>query len=357
MRKAGWLLLVASAATSAADPVCSHPPDPATQAALDDYSLAVAAQAVAGNDARQLVAAAAWVAVAQTAKAQRELPEAQDMFARAAELAGPDPVAWALLATACRSTCTLATDPQERWRTLDADNAAPWLAEADRALEAKDEDRAREALARAAQAPRFDWYWAAQVRASVNAARAVPVPPEGIRYAEEEGFAARDAADVFGMGMAFAASLPGGVRVVEACRAHADWQGDCARLGRLMEAKADTLLGRGIGRSMQRNVLGPDSAGARALAERDRVAQWRLYQSARLSTPEGMTRMLQRIAAAGAESEPRLVERLLRDAGVPLAPPTDWTVERGRADWDRDHPAPDADADARCGNPEVASKP
>ncbi|HET7842632.1 MAG TPA: hypothetical protein VFL14_00665 [Xanthomonadales bacterium] len=325
MRTLAFLLLAAPVLAPAAVDPCAPP-----EAELKERALAIVERATLGTDARVLVAAAGWWRVGQGMPWQDEAaPEA--LYARAADLAGPDAVAWSMLARSCGRDCLLQPAPIERWVALDADNAAAWVALAGRALHANDDAAAHAAVARAAHAPRFDGYWVETLRASVAATRSVPLTPALERDIERQGFSARDGMDVEAFGVALAHAMPGLGSVIEACAAHPDWRVDCLRLARTIEATGDSFVVQAQARALQRRLLDEGSADARALAERVRAHEWRVLRMIELTDePEEMAPMLRRLLATG--SEVRATEQALREAGIPVVPPPGWTSEQGQAE-------------------------
>lgn len=342
------LLFALPALSGAAAPACPQPSREPPSEAITDHALAIVEQAMAGNDARVMVMAAGWWRLSAARDASKEATaEATAMLVRAADVAGPDAIAWSMITRACGRDCGLANDPSERWLALDADNAAAWIAETNRALAANDDAAARAALARAAAAPRFDDYWVPAVNAALAAARAVPVPAELADYAESEGVPAGDAADLSAVGIALALAMPGAGRVPEECGKRADWHDDCLRLGRLMEARGDSVVGEQLGRSMQRHLLPEGSTAAAALAERQRRFDWLTIQAALLADeasefPEALRRLVRTGTEMGA------IELQLKEYGIPLTPPADWSADDGRREFAKRHPPPDPAALEAC---------
>lgn len=307
--------------------------------ALDDYALAVAANATSGGGARELVSAAGWLRTVDRARDDRESLEADQMLARAAVLAGDDPIAWFMLAQACAEPCAIEPDPDARWLELDRDNAAAWSDELVRAQAAGDAGRARAALASAAAASRFDWYWLESIQASMDAARRVPMSDAVLRAAAREGIDGDDAIVAYAVGVSLAQTLPPVNPMIEACSANPDWRADCLRLAETMEDRGDTLLAQGVGRSIARRLLATGSAEAEALAARDRRYRWQTFNFARLGEIEPPSRALARLVEN--RSEPGAFEAQLRDAGVALDPPPGWSPEAAAAELAKRHPPPD----------------
>ena len=343
IRKLGFLLLtlplMAAATTPCPTPERDREERAAAAAAMDDYALAVAAQAASGGTAREIAAASAWLGTIERIRHDVDSPEVAAMQRRAAELAGTDAVAWYLLATACGPQCPLRPAPSERWLALDGDNAAAWADELVRATAAGDEGRARAALARAAGAPRFDWYWSESVAASLAAARAVPMPAAVLREAERDGVPAADATAAYAAGVSMAYGLPATAPLIEACATHPSWRDDCLRLAETMESRGDTVLARGLARAIARRLLVPGSPESAALAERDRRHHWQMFNLGLLAEAEGPSRALARLQADG--SEPAALEAQLREAGIALDPPPGWDAGQAGAERAIRLPPPD----------------
>jgi len=354
-RLAGLLLLLPVLATAATSPGSCAPRDLAAERAMDDFALAIAARTAAGNDARAMVMASEWLRNVDALREPGKSLEADRLLTRAAELAGPDPVAWRMIARGCGKDCAITPEPHARWLALDADNAAAWSEELLRALAVADEVGARDALSRAARAPRFDWYWVESIRAALLVARAEPAPPEVGRMAEEEGFPARDAADLYGLGVAMSQALPALMPLVEACATQVEWRDDCLRLAQTMEQRSDSQLARTVGRWIGRRLLSADSPEGRALAARELRYQWQAFQVSRVPLPDDVPLALQRLLTTG--SEPLAFELQLREAGISLDPPPGWTVEDARAALARRATAVDPEAPGDCETRSDPSKP
>ena len=186
----------------------------------------------------------------------------RDSLARLAVTA-TDPVTYALAFHACAGrsrdgTCALLS--AEQWARLDPGNAAPWLEIFAAAQKRKDTASANEALHRIATSTRSEQRLFDLLGLLLGAAPDDDALQNGVLVLSIEV-----------MGVQSAYSLPGYQPLVAACKAEmlrdANRRQTCGAIGELLADKSDTLLERGLGARLGRQLGWPEERIDRMRAE------------------------------------------------------------------------------------------
>jgi hypothetical protein len=198
---------------------------------------------------------------------------------QASELAPDNPaIIWLNLqlcaATAGCDSRTIATDL--RW--VDPDNSAAWMSELSDAHKDKDTVEIARVLADMARGKRFDVYYHGIVLMMFDALAAVRRElPGGVTASDRERLITLE-------GAAAAEIFPPFAPLTDACKesgSTAERREVCTRIARIMQ-KGDTVLAQTVGFGMERRLLSPDSAEAKAIAERRQLLEWRLAAADKL---------------------------------------------------------------------------
>jgi hypothetical protein len=239
----------------------------------------------------------------------------RDAFARA----GSDVIAHVLLAQSDASGdgARLRAEAAARWQSLEPDNLAPAFF-APVSVETL--------LAAARDRRRFDLHMYEQVRWMQSAY---------VRHAPADAMLGELSAEGFGAiaasGIWAAVAIPALQPLAEACREPAldaapTRRDDCRAIARLMADASDTGLGTMIGIGLLGRVASNEAERAEA-AQRQRRFDWQMQNWSMIASrqPQGGAAEFARLLRdASIQREQQLVERVLREAGVPLDPPAGW---------------------------------
>lgn len=216
-----------------------------------------------------------------------------------------------------------------RWRQLEPTNLAPWLADAGAPP--------RQVLEAARTATRVDGHVYAQLRAMLEAYRShPPLAEEAVLLHDDDGrpMSPDGYAAVHGMGL-LAIAMPNLQPLLDFCRETAAvaptsiQAGDCRRTGELLTT-ADTSLMRALGFALA-GAMAADGPARRDVDTARRRFDWQMLEWGRLSLSApggGIEDFVRLLRDPAISDEPALVERLLREAGVPLDPPAGWQPPR-----------------------------
>lgn len=237
-----------------------------------------------------------------------------------AALQGGDVVALAL--SLYQADPALRAQALSRWIAAEPDNAAPLLFHG----------APSDWLERAAGTRRFDlhmyeqvrWMQAALIRHPLTASERASLGIEADVPDEEH-------AAITAMSLFAAMAAPGFDGLFEACgvqsgRPSSQARPSCVHLAEVLAHHSDNNLARSVGVGLLEQLAATPQARAQAAALR-RQLDWQMYEWQRISAAqprEGMPQFARLLRAPGITSEPVLVERILREAGSPLAPPADW---------------------------------
>ncbi len=201
---------------------------------------------------------------------------------------------------------------------IEPDNGAVWMQALNVAAGAGDDDAVDDALARMAEARRFDDHFVDIVHAWIDVYDRHPPPASLSTDAYDAGF-------VTAFAKAAATAMPAYQAIVNACKPRAegsDRAASCTTAGRVMLERGDTLIARSIGFAILRNL---DAA-----TEADRAAKRNLewYQANVLS---GTGENGDARDALAHESDWRrmsdeidVLKSALRRAGLPTEAPEGW---------------------------------
>lgn len=277
------------------------------------------------GDARKQIAAAQFAAPDQKDPSRSALKKTPALVKRALELGPQDPlVLWIAASNACLDQPGCA-DPAalKTLQGIDADNISVWLLAwpADGNAQAQ-----RDALARLAQAQRYNDYWGADVVALYRALEVLPVPKEITAL----GLSSESAR------INFATSVASAFLPVPLQRLHqfcikldaandAAAIADCIAVARKLEA-GGTFVAQGIGYAIEEALLQP-GVDKDVMGARRRSAAWQkekfMELSARFSREPELAQAY--IAALEKEpDEPSAVIALLRGQKLHTDPPGGW---------------------------------
>lgn len=256
---------------------------------------------------------------------------------RARRLAGDDALVWWSLAYDCPASAAACdrTAALARLREIDPDNALVWLVDLPGGT--PDDAAALDAtLEQAARATRFDMHYVE--RAARYAELLGPIEPSAsLLAAIPTEFLVPATADgvqmMVALGFVLGQSVPAITPITNTCKAAAAHPGSarhtsCRAIAGTLASTSDSLLGARIGSNLQLALAAPgaerDAAGA---TQRKLAWLWEAgaeLQSSGADDPVFTAEQLARWRTPGA-TELSMLRDLLRDQGVPLDPPTDWT--------------------------------
>ncbi|WP_407353568.1 hypothetical protein [Luteimonas sp. R10] len=259
--------------------------------------------------------------------------DAQAWRRKAFSRAGADVVALALLVAGADAEDAVRADAAARWRQVEPSNLAAWLSNPDASPQ--------QVLEAARTAARVDGHMYAQLRWILQAHRDhPPSPAEAARiHGGGNGQPATldDFAAIHGMALLAATATPRFQPLLEFCRragtqAPGSMQAqDCRRAGELLMS-GDTFLVRMTGLALADGTA-RDAVERGRLAEARRRFDWQMLQWGRLSGSApggGIGDFVRLLRDPAIDDEPALVERLLREAGIPLDPPAGWRAPNRR---------------------------
>lgn len=258
------------------------------------------------------------------------------LIRRARDLAGDDALVWWSLAADCPASAAACdrASALARLREIDPDNAWVWLVD----LPDGDHDAAAldAALAQAARASRSDLHFVERAARYAELLRPTE-PTASLLAAVPAEFRIPATADgmqmVLALGFALGQSMPAMSPLMKACEAAVAAPGSprrasCRAMAHTLANASDSLMGALIGSRLQLALAdaGPDRDAAEA-SRRKLAWLWEAgaeLQSSDAGDPSFSAEQLARWRKPGA-TELSMLRDLLRDHGVPLEPPHDWT--------------------------------
>lgn len=249
---------------------------------------------------------------------------AETWLRAAAAKAGDDVLANQLvIAAAAGGDSALRAEAAWRWQAADPGNLAPLFHTGTTA----------DALLREARrTDRFDtrvydvvrWIMSTQVRHPPDAQERAVLAVDGTYDVEA-------AAAVTAMSQWAAFAMPG-YAVLLACRDDAlratpTRASDCRHVAGLLMEHSSGAIDRVIGLDMLRAVAGSASERVAIEAQRRRV-DWQMLEWGRVSASQpdgGIAQFVRLLSDPSIRTEQQLLERVLREAGVPLEPPPGWS--------------------------------
>ena len=220
-----------------------------------------------------------------------------------------------------------------RLREQETDNAAVWIAVVNDAAKRHDEAAVEASLKRMAASRVFDGHFVDQMKAVADVYRRFPMPAEMVA---ESGAGSADSAEAGAttgaLAVTAAIALPGFQPLVNACRVdpasrrNRERASDCAAIGRLLAARADTLLASRIGPVLLR----VSKTYVDADVDAARVDDWTYHNfTSLLPTDENDPAAFERFHAYVADwiatrSELEAMRRMTLRAGLAATPPDDW---------------------------------
>ena len=297
----------------------------AQESAWDAYLYRVAAQLARSGTGRDLAFAAILIDLSPRGKSAAG--QAQGWRRAALERAGPDALVYQLLAFKTpEDEGAQRAEAARGWLALEPHNFSALMQQA----------LGPEALLVAARESRYaDMHMYEGVRWMQSAIlRHLPTAQErqalgGPPHRAEEGAATT----ATGIWAAFA--LPGYKTLLDACRPETlgdapTREADCRHVAHLLVERSSTVLDQGVGLAVQRRLARTPAGRAEALARR-RQLDWLMRESAPLAMQDGGAPFVRLLADPSIHSEQQLLERLLKEAGRPLAPPAGWKWRMPRA--------------------------
>jgi hypothetical protein len=282
------------------------------------------------------------LSAAESAERNELLDRADAAFARA--LKADDRWALWLAAMDCpaRATVCAKDDSLARLRAIDADNGATWLAELYRARDAHDAVRARNALARLAQATHYDTHAGDMVRALFAAFDGLPLPSRldaGITDPTATAQELAAARRVMQAWFLFAGELgPNYKPLLDYCRTKdaptdAERANDCLVVGKLLAQSDDSFaITNMIGLRIWLRTAPTETVPQ--VQQRMRDARWVLQQFAwnfpRENSAHSFLEWKTAWMDGGGEQE--MAQRLMRQHGIPLHAPPEFKVDPSSLD-------------------------
>ncbi|SFN53050.1 hypothetical protein SAMN05216289_12835 [Dokdonella immobilis] len=245
-----------------------------------------------------------------------------DLLAEAARRAPDDVLVQWLAALLAPADATLSPAARALLR-LEPGNGAAWMFDLQASANANDADGVTEALRRIGAAARFDTHFADVALAWEAIHEAHPAPPP---TGNPAGFQIDEQPLIRGIASAAAVAMPALQSLLRACSpGNAPLGGErrkaCIAAGRLMVDHSTEQASMAIGTSILEKADAPDRETARRTF--DYLQQTYVSAFEFLQTDEAAYRQF---AADWREtrSEPAVIGRLFRRAGLPMKPPADW---------------------------------
>ncbi|WP_108470303.1 hypothetical protein [Rhodanobacter thiooxydans] len=250
------------------------------------------------------------------------------LIERATQAEGADAaVYWVQLADCDAAADTCPNDGAlQQLLTRAPDNAAVWLLKLGVDARSKKQDAAREDLAQAAAAKRYDDYTGISLQALANAAGALPPPPTTLDPAHAGGAVGMQAVLVYGL--AGTQPQPGLQLVAQLCGnagGDASIKADCLALGKTLEWGSSPLA-RSLGLHL-REVLADDPAQQQEAKDARRNLVWQVQSFAQLlARAQDDATLAQHLLALARHggTEMSLQLAALRENGIPVEAPAGW---------------------------------
>lgn len=207
------------------------------------------------------------------------------------------------------------------------DNAAVWLLKLGADARAKQQEAAREDLRQAAAAKHYDDYAGISLQALAHAAGALPPPATVLDPAHAGGAVGMQTVLAFGLaGTQPQPSLQLVAKLCENASGDASIKSDCVALGKTLEWGSSPLA-RSLGLHL-REVLADDPAQQQEAKDARRNLVWQVQSFARLlakaQDDAALAQRLLALARSGG-TEMSLQLAALRDNGIPVDAPAEWT--------------------------------
>jgi hypothetical protein len=260
--------------------------------------------------------------------------------------AAPDDVLVQWMASRATNGSAAAAAASKRLQHLEPENAAVWLDELRAAAQRKDSRGVDLALAKMSSASRFDLHYSELIKAIAETYLRFPATPYAMAMAttHEEPLPPEFMSFTQATSVTAAVGLPAFQDFINACRAVPGQTftraTDCARIGRLLIAHGDTVLGKRFGYALLRV--------SRTFTDDDLFAarndDWVYEKSQTLDTANLDAESVSASIAYQKDwietgSEMEAMRRMVAHAGLALFPPNDWvddqspfSAERLRAD-------------------------
>ena len=292
-----------------------------------------------GRDSHRFITGWPQPTDAQSTERIGRLDRADAAFARALKADDRWALWLAVMDCPARPTACVKDDSLARLRAIDADNGATWLAELSLARDAHDATRERNALARFAQATRYDTHDGDMLRALFAAFDALPLPSR--LDSETDVFdptaTARELAEARRVDLAWtllAGNLgPGYQPLFKYCHTRdaptdAERASDCLAVGKLLAQSGNSFaITPMIGLRLW--LRSAPAERVPEVQQRMRDARWVMRQFGekfgRVNSARSMLEWKAAWMAGGGEFE--MARRLLRHHGIPLQAPPDFKVD------------------------------
>lgn len=216
-------------------------------------------------------------------------------------------------------------------KTIESDNAAVWNEELSGAAERSDSVGVDAALKKMATSSMFNTHYSDIAKLMVSVYERHPIPDELVardpRRAPQASISEMSVTYASSMTNAFA--MPAMQHVVRACRieadgTNADRSADCNAIGRLLSAKADTLVGVRIGFAILRVSHTFNDDDIRAARSLDWIVLKQHETLDEMHVEQYAQHYTDWIAAGG---ELEAARRMVGSAGIAPSPPTEWIDE------------------------------
>jgi hypothetical protein len=314
---------------AAAAPAAVRGAAPKTEAESYAAWRAITARALAARgDAGSLATAAALTFVGPPsrpkAESARAAAAALEIAIKASELAPEDPaISWLHLNLCAGAPACDIRDAATTMRWVDADNAAAWLPTLAEGMKDRDTIQVDRVLTDMALGTRFDLYGNRTTVMMYDALKKVRASLPA-NYLQSDLSRLTEA-----MGIATAAVMPSFSPLINACReaTDAERRESCLKLSKTMQ-RADAVMAQLVGFAIEKRLTAAESKELRAIAERRRLLEWRVSAANQSDTP--LLPWLRNARARSRLAKMRVMPReedvctaLLRDHGMPLAPPED----------------------------------
>lgn len=303
------------------------------------YHTRIAPMLAASEQPRELALAATLQRIADWSDDDAQAPAPGSATGRSVEsragawqreataVADDDVIAWTLL---LQDDAATRSEAAARWQALEPDNLAAWLA---------GNPTADALFAAAGRATHYDHHFYPRVRWIAEALRAHPPTAAEAQALMGSGPQATTAFDpnefavMAAMGIDMALAMPALGTLMDGCREAAlavarSRREDCRHVASLLLDDPDSVLMENVGIGLLDALARTDAERATA-AERRRRFDWRMQQRMRLEMGGGASAgddFLRLFGDPTIDNERELIQRLLREADVPLQPPADWVA-------------------------------